>query len=117
MLAICMAVQSAIKPASFAVVESYTKNWTQPVSRRVVDRQGTRYLGNGNFRVKAIAPLALQPISSVSRLTSSSLPSLPMPWPRRKLPGQSLSLLWLRLTLSHWGWLRVWRGPAPTSRG
>jgi len=49
MLAICMAVQSAIKPASFAVVESYTKNWTQPVSGRGVDRQGTRYLGDGNF--------------------------------------------------------------------
>ena len=49
MLAICMAVQSAIKPASFGSVESYTKNWIQPVSGRVVDRQGTRYLGDGNF--------------------------------------------------------------------
>ena len=50
-------------------------------------------------RVEAIASLTSQPISSVSKLTSSSLPLLPMLWLPKKLPGLSLSLWRLRVTL------------------
>lgn len=44
-------VQAAARAArpSFCSVDSFTKSWTQPVSGRVVDRQGTRYLGDGHF--------------------------------------------------------------------
>ena len=68
-------------------------------------------------RAETIASLTSRPISSVSRLTSSSLPLLPMLWLPKKLPRLSLSLWWLRVTLLRMGWLRAWRGPAATSRG
>ena len=49
-------------------------------------------------RADTIASLTSRPISSVSRLTSSSLPPLPMLWLPKKLPGLSLSLWWRRVT-------------------
>ncbi len=68
-------------------------------------------------RVRVIVSLTLQPISSVSRLTSSSLPVPSILWLPKKLRGSSLSLWRLRVTRLHWAWLRAWRAPAATSRG
>jgi hypothetical protein len=46
--ALVQAVARAARP-TFFIVESFTKSWTQAVRGRIVDRQGTRYLGDGHF--------------------------------------------------------------------
>jgi hypothetical protein len=50
--ALVQAAARAARPTFFSVA-SYTKSWTQPGTGKVIDSQGTRYLGDGRFMTRS----------------------------------------------------------------